>query len=230
MAEKIRSLPLRRLVKQMQEQAPKVGINQTFFPPKDRTSKRMNGVGAYIAPCQRLTLRYAPETLLHGEQSKGLVSFILKDLPSYAQKHPHIEFRVEQSVDVHPTLIADYGGHDLSQLEPKQNLRMWHQSPDDRRKDPALNQWTNQTKWVRVQTRHKGAVVNYAGPYRRVQKVARLNRYEVLGMVSELCQSTGRHLALQPTVHKVIRPGENMLADTVEPLWDPFHAEKIFRP
>ncbi|KAJ5397404.1 54S ribosomal protein L51 [Penicillium cosmopolitanum] len=87
-------------------------------------SSARNGVGAFILQCKRLDFHYCN----FGGSSRGMLSFLTKDLAAFAREHPQIEIRVSPRPAKHPVIKGHYiNGHEkaicVRNLEPSEIMK-----------------------------------------------------------------------------------------------------------
>lgn len=63
-----------------------------------------NGVGAFVRPCQRITLGFSN----WGGSSVGMRKFLTSDLKQIAAEFPEIEFTVTERPSAHPIVRGEY--------------------------------------------------------------------------------------------------------------------------
>lgn len=67
------------------------------------STKTLNGLGSFVLPCKKITLRFCNS----GGSSRGMRDFLVKDLKAYAEKNPKIEFIVKKEAG-HPIIQGEY--------------------------------------------------------------------------------------------------------------------------
>jgi len=96
--------------------AKKLGV---FPRPKPAIAEALNGVGAYIVPCTKMTLLYSHSRKGTGLAAQHVVQFIKGELPTLARESPSIEFCVQATPNSPPLLVAEYIGGRTRQRELK---------------------------------------------------------------------------------------------------------------
>ncbi|KAJ4356612.1 39S ribosomal protein L51, mitochondrial [Didymosphaeria variabile] len=74
-----------------------------------KVATAQNGVGAFILPCKRITLRYCD----WAGSSKGMNAYLKTQLGVFAKRNPQIEIQVYKKHNHHPVITANYlNGHE----------------------------------------------------------------------------------------------------------------------
>ncbi|CAN6647888.1 large ribosomal subunit protein mL43 [Trichomonascus vanleenenianus] len=97
-------------------------------PFAQQLPKTLNGVGSFIQPCKKITLRYCN----WGGSSQGMRELLRKDIRSIAASHPKVEFHLARDPGKHPILKGEYTNgntkvicvrnHDKQKVADKINL------------------------------------------------------------------------------------------------------------
>jgi len=77
-------------------------------PVKHIASFLENGVGSFVQPCKRITLRYCN----WGGSSKGMRDLLRNDLKKIAEANPKVEFVVKKEAG-HPIVQGEYASGNL---------------------------------------------------------------------------------------------------------------------
>ncbi|KAJ3279242.1 39S ribosomal protein L51, mitochondrial [Borealophlyctis nickersoniae] len=111
-------MPYRPVVKLL-EKLEQSGLPKELIKKPNVDSVALNGVGAYIPPIRKITIRYAPYSMHSGGTSRGVSSWILNNLKPFAAARPYVVFRVEQDFRRQPVAIAEYTNGALKTMELK---------------------------------------------------------------------------------------------------------------
>ncbi|KAF9736728.1 hypothetical protein PMIN02_001604 [Paraphaeosphaeria minitans] len=107
-----------------------------------KVATAQNGVGAFILPCKRITLRYCD----WAGSSKGMNAYLKTQLGFFAKRNPQIEIQVYKKANDHPAITAYYlNGHqrsvnvkNMAPEEIKEKLELLrNSSPEKNKRVPA---------------------------------------------------------------------------------------------